>query len=142
MVRKILIPIDGSDYSKKALEKGKEMAVAFGGDVVILNVIPSNIVPSGRIHVDIFDMIDEYRRASDELLRKSGKFFTDFKGKVETVSLQGDAPATIVDYAREHGIDLIVMGSYGTGAIINRIMAGSVATKVLHHTEIPVLIVK
>lgn len=53
----------------------------------------------------------------------------------------GDAADTIVKYAQEKGCSQIVMGSRGLGAVSGLIL-GSVATKVIHLTDIPVLLVK
>ena len=53
----------------------------------------------------------------------------------------GDAAETIVSYAKDKGCHQIVMGTRGLGSVSNMIM-GSVATKVIHLADIPVLLVK
>jgi len=141
-MKKILIPVDGSDYSERAIEKAKELATAFNSDIVIFNAIPVTIAPTGRIHFDVQVLVEENRKASEALLEKSREKLGDYPGKVETVAMHGDAPSAIVQYAKENGVDLIIMGSHGMGAVMNRILTGSVTTKVLHHTDIPVLVIK
>jgi len=141
-MKKILIPVDGSEYSRRALEKGREVAVAFNSEVVILNVVPFHITTARRIHTDAHDTADEYRLASEALLKKSKRQFGSHAGKVRTVSVEGDAAAAIADYAETNGFDLIIMGSHGLGAVINRFLTGSVTTKVLHSTKITVMVVQ
>ncbi len=68
--------------------------------------------------------------------------FGDLADKVSVVSIQGDVTQSIVDYAHTNGIDLVIMGSHGLGAIRDRLLTGSVTTRVLHHIQIPVLVVK
>jgi nucleotide-binding universal stress UspA family protein len=60
---------------------------------------------------------------------------------VTYVAKSGPAPDNIAAMAQKGGFDLIVMGSHGKGAISNLIM-GSVATKVLAHCKVPVLLVR
>ena len=65
----------------------------------------------------------------------------DFDGEWEADVIGGDPDDAIVDYAQEHGADLIVMGSHGhTG--LRHLLMGSVAEKVLRHAPCPVLIVR
>lgn len=65
----------------------------------------------------------------------------DFKGNWEVDVIGGDPDEAIVNYAREHGADLIVMGSHGhTG--LRHLLMGSVAEHVLRHAPCPVLIVR
>ena len=65
----------------------------------------------------------------------------DFEGDWEAVVIRGNPGDAIVDYAQEHGSDLIVMGSHGyTG--LRHLLMGSVAEHVLRHAPCPVLIVR
>jgi len=141
-MKKILVPVDGSVYSDRAIERAREIAKAFDSDVVIFNVIPLAVVPTGRIHYDIHPLFEENKAASEHLLEKAKTFFEGTNIRIETVSVMGDAADAIVDYAKNNGIDLVVMGSHGMGAIMSRILTGSVTTKVLHHIDVPVLVIK
>ena len=65
----------------------------------------------------------------------------DFDGDWETEVVRGNPAEAIVDYAQEHGVDLIVMGSHGhTG--LRHLLMGSVAEHVLRHAPCPMLIVR
>lgn len=143
-MKNILIPVDGSDYADKAIEAGKEIAKMYGSKIAILNVIPKMWGPG----IDEFDYgyvmqdPDIYLDYSASLLKKAKAKFAGMDNHIETESIYGDPAETIVDYTNAHGIDLIVMGSHGLGALINRLMTGSVTTKVLHHANVPVLVIK
>ncbi len=141
-MKKILIPVDGSEYSVRAIEKGRELAAALNSEVVIFNVVPSNITTARKIHTDAHDTVDEYKSASEALLKKAKRQFGAHTRKVKTVSVSGDAAAAIVHYAEENGFDMIIMGSHGLGAAINRFLTGSITTKVLHNTKITVVVVQ
>jgi len=143
-MKHILIPVDGSEYSTKAIEMGKQMAKAFDSDVTILNVVPLELSPSvGRgnyMYVPILS--DEIPESNAEVLDGAKKQFKGTGIKVKTVCKHGIVADEIVDYAYENEVDLVIMGSHGLGALKNRIMTGSVTTKVLHHIDKPVLVIK
>ena len=62
--------------------------------------------------------------------------------KVKTDSVEGNRPAdTIVEYAQENGMDLIIIGTHGyTG--LKKLLLGSVAFAVLHQSHIPILLIR
>lgn len=146
-MKNILIPVDGSDYGEKAIEKGKEIAKAFGSNIVLLNVVHAtpriyaigyNMAPIDNIN----QIYEESRSMSQEILKSSKAAFGDLSDKVSVISLEGDPASEIIHYVNSNDFDLIIMGSHGLGAIMNRLLVGSVTTKVLHHTNKPVLVVQ
>lgn len=143
-MKNILIPIDGSENSIKAVEAGRELAKVFGSKVTILNVVPPGWDQGfGELdYVYVATVPDEITKYSLELLKKAGQMFEGMDNQVETEIIYGSVVDTILDYTNAHGIDLIIMGSHGLGALKNRIMTGSVTTKILHHTGVPVLVIK
>lgn len=143
-MKNILIPVDGSEYSKRAIEAGKEIAKMFDSKVTILNVVPL-VWDQGIGEIDYVYVLresDEIPEYSRKMLDRAKKQFDDMDNHVETESIYGNPADTIVDYANAHGIDLIIMGSHGLGALLDRLMTGSVTTKVLHRVNVPVLVVK
>jgi len=143
-MKNILIPVDGSDYSIKAIEAGKQLAEAFDSKVTILTVVPIELsrgVGKGNfLHVPTADggMSD----LSQQILNHAKKSFEGMKNEILTVSKQGNVADIIVKYAHDYEIDLVIMGSQGLGALKTRLMTGSVTTKVLHHVDAPVLVIK
>ena len=143
-MKNILIPVDGSEYSMKAIAAAKEVAKAFDSNVSILSVVtPELKISSGRgsnMYASI--LMDELLESSAKILEDAKKQFQGMANKVETFSAQGNVADEIVRFANENDIDLIVMGSHGLGALKNRLMTGSVTTRVLHHVDVPVMVIK
>lgn len=146
-MKKILIPVDASEYSKKAVEEGMKMAKAFGSDVVLLYVL-SVRVAAYRYNTTvpqpaILEPILEYERTqAEEMLKNYKESFGEMKDKVETLILQGTVADEILKYIKKENVDFVVMGSHGIGSVIYRNLVGSTTNTVIHHSEKPVLVVR
>lgn len=140
---KILIAVDGSPYSIKAVKHVIKHFNWFSGppELHLLHVkLP---LPPGRARSFLGnDVVDNYYREeaaaalkpSEKLLRKNEiPFRTGYK--------VGEIANEIQTYVKKNKVDMIVMGSHGHGALTNLVM-GSTATKVLASTDVPVLIVR
>jgi nucleotide-binding universal stress UspA family protein len=143
-MKNILIPVDGSEYAMKAIVAGKEMAKAFDSKVFILSVVtPELRISTGRgsnIYPAI--LMDELVERSAKILDEAKMQFQGMPNQVETFSVEGSVADEIVRFADENKINLVVMGSHGLGALTTRLMTGSVTTRVLHHIDVPVLVIK
>lgn len=146
MFSKILVPLDGSDLSRQALEHATVLAQKTGAPVVLLQVIDSEsqliaqasglaIEPlsMGEITVDAArGAVAAQRAAAEENLRGAVAAMGSAV-KVETVIREGHAGTEIVDAVEELGCDTVVMATHGrTG--IRRAILGSVADHVARHT--------
>ncbi|HZH92950.1 MAG TPA: universal stress protein [Tissierellaceae bacterium] len=137
-MKKILVPIDGSDCSKKALMKAKDLGKAFGSHITILTIIDS----IRYLDMDFkFDAVRDGIDLSKQLLVTALEDFKDYPGEVETLYKTGDVAEEIIDVAEEGGFDLIVMGSRGLG-VFSRTILGSVSHKVIQHSKTTVMVVK
>ena len=112
-LNEILFPTDFSPASEAAGRIAREMALQGGARLHVLHVVPPIADPS----------------LSAEHLARAGQSLADGL-RVETVLLSGWAGRNIVDYAREKGIDLIVLGTHGNTGITHAIL-GSVAETVV-----------
>ena len=141
-MKKVLVAVDGSKNSNKALLKAKVIAQSFGSDIDILTVVRTAVV-SPYITVEYTPVQSNlsFVRFGEEVLSESLNFFDDFDGEVTTVLKSGDPAETIIKVSEAGEYDLLVMGSRGLGTF-SRTMLGSVSTKVLNHTDTNVLIVK
>lgn len=152
-MKTILVPIDGSANSERALLKAKELAGCLGSKIIVLNVISVRSTVSyyhfnARLAqdskaLDWPEIINKTKADSQELLDKAKEMLGD--SNVETVMLEeyGEEMArSIVNFANECGADLIVMGSNGLGSLSKRLYMGSVTTRVLHITDKPVLVIQ
>jgi nucleotide-binding universal stress UspA family protein len=135
---KVLVPIDDSEHSRKALARALELAEKQGAEITIMTVAP---VAS--------DILDEMRNIRDKLNVEYQKWLDkakaefDAKGiKVATILEEGLVPANnIIRRAEDDKFDRIVMGSTGRGALA-RILMGSTAAKVVANAPCEVTIVR
>jgi len=141
MFSKILVPVDGSDNSFRALDNSIFLAKSTGADLTAMHVIenpPTVYVESQKL---LNDLLANYRAESAKVLDKCKQIADKSGVKLETVIAEGDAASNITGYAHKESFDLIAIGSRGLGRF-KEMMLGSVSNKVLHHTKCSVLVVK
>jgi len=127
-VRKILYPTDFSSYSNQAYFHAVAQAEVHGASLTILYVY--------NAATEVAEEDRSYWQMQLESIRP-----TNDKIPVTHVMLEGDPASEIVSYARDAGIDQIVIGTHGrTG--IERMLMGSVAEKVMRDAPCSVLVVK
>ena len=144
-VKKILSPVDFSAPSMTALQSAWELAKEVNAEQLHLVhiVIPHHLLGIEAIPVSGREITREaamIEQAEEELLRIK-KDMLENSGKVLNATLVG-APATkLGDYARENGIDLIVMSSHGrTDA--DGVLIGGTTEKVIRHATCAVLVIR
>ena len=135
----ILVPHDFSETSDAALRYGIELARTFGARLHLLHVgekVQTDIAMEFPIGLDEA-MEDAIRERLLKIMTPSEQ--RTLKPEFEIVA---GAPHTeIVNYAKAHGIDLIVMGTHGRG-FVGHLMMGSVAEKTVRNAPCPVLTVR
>lgn len=141
-MKKILVPVDFSNVTERVVEAAAELAGALHAELVLLHVAqpepefigyepgPASVRQAAARH-----MKDEHRQAHelDQRLEKRGL-------KVTSLVVQGYVVEKILKEVERLGIDLVVMGSHGHGAL-RHLLVGSVAEGVLRKSPCPVLIV-
>ncbi|HCX64744.1 MAG TPA: hypothetical protein DHN33_05995 [Eubacteriaceae bacterium] len=147
-MKRIAIPIDGSPYSDKAMEEAKNFVELYNSEIVLIHVKdlrypyyqhePGYIMEFGIPLEEIKEAADIY---TNNVFEHGKEFFADYNN-VLTVLLEGDPASAITDYVNKNKFDLIIMGSQGLNSALQSILLGSVTNKVIHHSEVPVLVVK
>lgn len=139
LFKRILIATDGSKYSQGAASEGLEIARFHGSKVFVLYVIDMRalITVNGMPVPENMYLIleEEGRRAVGQIKDMAGDL------PVETFVLAGYPWSTIIEFAKDNSIDLIVMGTLGKSGI-EALLLGSVAGKVIRHALCPVLVVR
>ena len=127
---KILVPLDGSEQAEAALAPAQSFAEALSADVVLLRVVvPLAINLDPDLHQRVIDNGTKAAKIYLKSIRSHSPLSSvPFKSKF----VVGKAAESIIDYAQENEIDLIVMSSHGRSGI-SRWVYGSVADKVLYH---------
>ena len=138
---KILIPVDGSPASLRALDFAIGMASQSPGtSLVLLNVQGISAMDLAGATMDGNWQETASQAAANALKEAVGK--SEAAGLVfETFVKTGQAAEAIAQVAREQGIGHIVMGTRGLGSIQGLFM-GSVAMKVIHLAEVPITLIK
>jgi len=146
-MNKILIPVDSSEFSKRAVEEGKKMASAFGSKVVLMYVVDTRVA-NPRFGIGLSHILIEEPKARDEekgateMIEKYKESFGEMKDKVETFIVHGIVADEIIETIKHKDIDFVIMGSHGIGSVLYRTFLGSVTNKVIHHSKKPVLVIK
>jgi nucleotide-binding universal stress UspA family protein len=137
--KRILIPTDGSDYTKAAVSHGLKLAKAMGAEVTALHVLdeaPYYFLSDGLSIPNLFAQLEEEGKRAVQYVVDEG----DMMGiKVNQLIKKGHPADTIIEASKDY--DLVIMGTLGrTG--LSHLMIGSVADKVVRFSTCPVLLVR
>ena len=145
MYKKVLVPLDGSKLAECAIDHVKAMVKEGSAKEVTL----FTAVRVDTSWVELYGKNFNVEAMRKALLGSAMKYLTALKEglaregiKVKVEVLEADGAAQgITDYARKKGSDLIVIATHGyTG--MKKLMMGSVALSILHHSHMPVLLIR
>lgn len=139
MFNRIMVAFDDSEHAHRALATGIEMAVAHNSDLHLITVVqlPDYAGTVDEVDERIIEGKKFYQEAITRAVAEAGK-----KGiKVTSGILYGHVGQTLVKYANDHNIDLIVTGSRGRSGV-EKLLLGSVSDYISRHARCPVLIVR
>ena len=153
MFNDILVPLDGSELSERALPMAEGLAKSSEATVHLIQMVSrEHELGAGRsiesyqaheMEVDLARRLTESRLSGGRLyLEQKGVQLSDAGIKIETEFAveSGDPAQNIIDYVKEHSISLVVMSTHGRGGI-RRLLVGSVTDRVIRSCEVPVLVV-
>ncbi len=139
---KILIPVDGSDYAKRAISYLFDYRAFFdlNSRITLIHVRP----PLGKLVAASVrpEVIEEHN--AEELEKALGwarKRFADSRVPFEQTLEFGDPSEKIIEFAQKGGFDLIIMGSRGHGTLPGMLI-GSTTFKVLGACKVPLLVIR
>jgi nucleotide-binding universal stress UspA family protein len=151
MYSKILVGIDGSEYSRNAVNYALDLAVKDGSELFLLAIVPSKVHhgdSSGVFGMVSPSYFDEYKKEAEKWfeeiinhINKETTIDTTTKVKSEVITTPFSTPASILNYAEERDVDLIVIGTRGNSGL-KKMLLGSVASDVVTYSYCPVLVVK
>jgi nucleotide-binding universal stress UspA family protein len=145
MFKIILVAVDGSTNSKRAVDMAIELAKCHNARLLLLHVIAEQRLPDEIVEMiragEITDYKSEILTTSAELLLQNARRHIENSGysDVQGEYVSGDPARKILEYAEAHGADLIVIGHRGIDSQAD--MLGSVARKLVNLTRFTVLIV-
>jgi nucleotide-binding universal stress UspA family protein len=149
LLRRVLVPLDGSELARQALPLASELAAAAGAELVLLNAFAPTILihyPSVMADSSLAELYNttypEMRAQALANLEATAKQIHEQYGLKVTCQVCPGLPAdVIIDEAKEEGADLVVMSTHGYSGL-KRWTLGSVADKVLHAGHTPLLLVR
>lgn len=150
-MKKIMIALDYDPTAKRVAEIGYLLAKTMGAEVILLHVMIDPVYYSNMDYSPIMgfaghtemmpmqlDSIEGLKDATQQFLNKFKQHLGD--DTIQTVVREGDFAEAILQAAKDLHVDIIVMGSHSKKWLENIVM-GSVVTKVLHDTSIPLFII-
>jgi len=164
MFNKVLLPLDGSENSRKTWNYAKHLMDDQGALVEFLYVNEDiwmdpqkTECENGQCNiVNLFDtcennVIEVGVEKSDRVLKKEAKiceiktqvqdYFKDYSDKITMKVVNGNPAHQIMTVSKNQNFDVIIMSTHGVGAL-KKLTLGSVTHKVVNHSEVPVLIVR
>lgn len=135
----ILVPTDFSESARAALDYAKELAAVVGAELHLVHVMDDPVLrwnlPDAMAPFPVLrDTVEQEAKAGLARLLKEGN-------RVTLQTWWGSPSSGILDYAEQHEVDLIVMGTHGRG-VIGHALLGSVAERVVRHAKCPTLVVR
>ena len=151
-IKKILVPVDGSDLSFKAAQYAIHLAKADNAEITTLNVV-EDIKQGGAIglqakygNVSLVDAFRKVRKDSAEqwmnkISQEAKSQGVTFKSEIIDDEDATSEAGVITGYAEQHNFDLIVIGSKGRSRL-GRLITGGVTNAVVNSAKNPVLVVR
>lgn len=150
-MKKILIALDNNTGAQKVAITGYELSKALHAHTILMHVTSdstyySSLNYSPVMGFDTYSNLDvEQTNAVDKLKRTAQDYLDNAKlnlgdETIETVLKEGDYAENILQTAKEVKADIIVVGTHSRKGL-DKVLLGSVAEKVLHHTTIPLFII-
>jgi nucleotide-binding universal stress UspA family protein len=140
-MERILVPVDGSEQSHKAIAFAADLAKHYNATLYLLHAFKITIIPEGLGEYVVAERA-QLQAVGEKIIAAAEK---EAKGHgielIQATVVEGDPAERIIDYAKEHDVDVIVIGSRGLGTF-KGLLLGSVSTKVAHRTDRTCVIVR
>jgi len=146
MYQRILVPVDGSDTSRRGLDEAIKLAMLSGARLRLLHVVDEvsaamGMADMGAVSADVFRLLKE---GGEQLLAQAKAVVVAQRLEVDTVLVEGFAGRLcdqVLEQAQAWGADLIVLGSHGRRGV-GRLVLGSDAEQIIRTAQVPVLVVR
>jgi nucleotide-binding universal stress UspA family protein len=142
-IKRILVPLDGSELSERALGPVRNVATAFAAEVLLLQVMELAAYPVDGLSMGVYTSAvdDAVRESTEEYLSQTARRLQLQGVHVRWQAQWGQVTQAILDTAQKEAANLIVMCTHGRSGAGRWIM-GSVADRVLRASHIPVLLIR
>lgn len=145
MYQKIMVPVDDSQASLRALEEAVKLSKLSGAALRTVHVVDlAQFSWGGTGYLQSEEVRKAIAVAGEKVLQRTRSLLAEQQVSAEVAVLEsaGDKVADLLlEDAREHGVDLLVMGTHGFSGLMHLLM-GSVAEGVLRQADIPVMLLR
>jgi len=138
---KILVPVDGSDISYRALDSALFLSERLGSKITAIHVIekvPTVYIQSQKI---LDEILETHKNESQKILDECSSIASKKRITINTILLEGNPASTILEFSQMEKYEVIIIGSRGMGHF-KELILGSVSSKILHHSLCPVLLIR
>ena len=145
MFNSILVPLDGSKLAECVFPYVEDIAITRKSRVELVTVFePFEMPPHGGMVLEE----ENFKQYNNDTKNREMNYLDGVKGyfqakgiDTKATMLEGKAAESLVDYARGHNFDLIVMATHGRSGLDRWIM-GSIADRLIHYSAVPVLLIR
>jgi nucleotide-binding universal stress UspA family protein len=141
--RKIVVPLDGSGWAKRAVPHAVDLARSNKAELILLHVFkpPASEYTDQLALAGQESQLDQFREQMKQYLVGLRTELREEDVNVRVQWMEGVGVANLIcDYVNEEGVDLVVMSTHGrTG--IRQLLFGSITNQVIHGVKVPVLLV-
>jgi nucleotide-binding universal stress UspA family protein len=138
---KILVPVDGSDNSYRALDAALVLSEKLGSNITVIYVmeeVPITHIGSEKL---LNELLEAYKKENQDILSRCSEIATQKGLTINTFLLQGNPASVILDFSKKEKFDILIMGSRGLGKF-KELILGSVTSKIVHHSPCAVLLIR
>jgi nucleotide-binding universal stress UspA family protein len=137
----ILVPVDGSDNSYRALDAALLLSEKLGSNVTVIHVmeeVPITHIGSEKL---LKEFLEAYRKENQDILSKCSEIATQKGLTINTFLLEGNPASAILNFSKKEKFDLVIMGRRGLGKF-KELILGSISSKIVHHSPTAVLLIR
>lgn len=138
----IVCAYDGSECALRAAEMAVDLCHKYGASLALIYVVEPYAPPVDLPGVSFVDWIEPMRKAGTQILVDAAEKLSEKLGTTPITEVRVGSPANeVVQYAEAHRAKMIVCGSRGLGTV-KRLLLGSVADRIVHLAQVPVVVVR
>lgn len=141
MFKNILVPVDGSDNSYRALDAALLLSEKLGSNITVIHVmeqVPITHIGSEKL---LNEFLESYKKENQEILSKCSEIATQKGLTINTFLLEGNPASEILNFSKKEKFDLLIMGRRGLGKF-KELILGSISSKIVHHSPSAVLLIR
>ena len=138
-MNKILVPLDGSEISEKAVEVAFSLAAPLHAELILMRAVPDlMLTPGAWSTYQVAEILEHEAEAAEKYLQEVAKRWSDKGVQLRMEVRRHDAPDAILELARDLAPTMIVLTTHGRSGL-SRMLLGSVAERVVRQAPCPVL---